>query len=192
MKKTILSMAAMAIFCLAATSESMAQLTGCRAQTNAPADTSKWPCSGSNAFSQGNTTVNCQRRLTANPVYNGYLAMRDKYTPHKLYAYGSGGRNAARMDAWNQFMGQQTPWHGGYNYWRWNAPTALVVPPTAAFQTSYAWGVGQTQSMPINHQFGTMNPGGGAGSNAFASPPYLPSHTGQLGVYPVRAPWSHQ
>ena len=193
MKKLIVSVVAIAVATMASVSTTNAQCVGCSATPNAPADTSKWPCQGSRQFSQGNTSVTCPKiSISDNPLYGGYLALKDDFSPHPFYAYNSGGRQAARMHEWNKYMGQQRPWHGGYNYWRWNAPTALVTPPTAAFQSSYAWGVGQTRSVPINHQFGTMNPGGGAGSGSFSQTPYLPSSTEQMGVYPVRAPWSHQ
>ena len=194
MKNFVVSLAVIAMATMAIVSESNAQCTACGGNaSNASADTSKWPCVGSNEFTQGNTAVKCPNcSVSQNPLTASYYALQDNFSPHPFYAYNSGGVQAARMHEWNKFMAQQTPWHGGYNYWRWNSPTALVTPPTAAFQSSYAWGVGQTRSMPINHQFGTMNPGGGAGSMSFSQSPYLPSSTEQLGVYPVRAPWSHQ
>ncbi len=117
------------------------------------------------------------------------LAHRDPYSPHPHYAYSRRGVNASWENSWNQNRAQVTPWHGGYSYWRWGTPTALVVPPTAAFQTSYGWGVGQTQSMPINHQFNKAT-GGRRNDAGFRPTPYWPSHTGQFGVYPVRAPWN--
>jgi hypothetical protein len=118
-------------------------------------------------------------------------AVRDHYSPHPVYAYSRAGIDAQRTDEWNKLQGQATPWHGNYSYWRYAAPTALVVPPTAAFQSEYNWGVGQTRSMPINHQFGYGDAGmiGGAGGGAFYPTPYWPSSTNQFGVYPVRGPW---
>ena len=191
--KNIISLVVIAIATMTLVSDSSAQCTGCDATPNAPVDTSRWPSQGSSEFTQGNTAVTCPgcKLANNNPLYASYLAAQDKFSPHPYYAY-TGGVDAARTHEWNKTIAQQTPWHGGYNYWRWNAPTALVVPPTASFQSSYAWGVGQTRSMPINHQFGTMGAGGGAGSSSFSQSPYLPSSTQQLGVYPVRAPWSHQ
>ncbi len=100
------------------------------------------------------------------------------------------GERAAAVHAWNQRMAAQTSWHANYNNWRWGAPAALVVPPTAAFQTSYGWGVGQTRSLPIYHQYG-RNPAAAmsAGGGAYANTPYWPSNTQQFGIYPVRGPW---
>ncbi|MGI9519522.1 MAG: hypothetical protein ACR2NP_20895 [Pirellulaceae bacterium] len=121
------------------------------------------------------------------------LAARDHYSPAPLYAYGSGGLDATRFDYWNRQQSSAYSWHGGYNYWRWGSPTALVVPPTAAFQTEYNWGVAQTRSLPIYHQF-SQNAGGGmgmvgGGSGMYGNTPYWPSSTSQFGIYPVRGPW---
>ena len=158
-------------------------------------DQSKWPCQGNCQFTNGNWDVacpGCQLRQYQMGVKRAWQASRDRFHPAPGYAYSHNGIDAARTDAWNRSRAQQTPWHGGHNYWRWNAPTALVVPPTASFQTNYSWGVGGTTSLPINHQFGSANPGGGSGiSQQFSSAPHWPSNTNQLGVYPVRAPWSH-
>lgn len=145
-------------------------------------------------FTNGNADVVCpSSNLPYQPLAKrAWQASQDRFHPAPAYAYSRAGIDAARVEQWNRSRAQQTPWHGGHNYWRWNAPTALVVPPTASFQTSYSWGVGNTRSTPINHQFGVMNPGGGGGiSQQFSSAPYWPSNTEQLGVYPVRAPWSH-
>lgn len=124
------------------------------------------------------------------PAYRAYYAARDHYSPHPAYAYSKQGIRASHEDQWNTQMGQQYPWHGDYNYWRWGTPTALVVPPTAAFHSEYNWGVGQTRSTPIYHQFGSSNPAPiGNGAGMYPNAPYLPSSTNQHGVYPVRAPW---
>ncbi len=158
-------------------------------------DRDKWPCRGNCEFTNGNWNAPCP--TLPNHAYNKYIARgwalsQDKFTPYPLYTYGKTGIDAARIDQWNRIRAQQTSWHGGYNYWRYNAPTALVVPPTAAFQSVYSWGVGGTKSVPINHQFGANNPGGAGGiSQQFSQAPYWPSSTDQLGVYAVRAPWSH-
>ncbi len=117
---------------------------------------------------------------------------RDRYSPQPVYAYSRAGIDAARQDVWNRNQSDAYPWHGGYQYWRYGQPTALVVPPTAAFQTEYNWGVAQTRSLPIYHQFG-RDTGGlieGDGSQ-FQPTPYWPSSTSQFGVYPVRGPWHH-
>lgn len=116
--------------------------------------------------------------------------LRDRYSPDPRYAYSRNGIDASRMNEWNQGQMGTCAWHGSNSYWRWNQPTALVVPPTAAYQSEYNWGVGQTRSIPIYHQFGAGNAGMIGGSGAGFSPtPYWPSSTSQFGVYPVRGPW---
>lgn len=158
-------------------------------------DQCRWPCTGNCRFTNGNTNVACPKFRGfdySNKYYRGYLAATDDFHPDPFYAYSKSGIDASRIDQWNRVRASQTAWHGQYNYWRFNAPTALVVPPTASFQTSYSWGVGGTKSLPINHQFNSPASGGSGGiSQQFSSPPYWPSSTDQLGVYPVRAPWSH-
>ncbi len=128
-----------------------------------------------------------------NPVQAAALAARDHYSPQPLYAYSSAGLDATRMDYWNRQQAMQYSWHGGYNYWKYGAPTALVVPPTAAFQTEYNWGVAQTRTLPIYPQFtqsGAIAGGPGlVGPGQFANTPYWPSSTSQFGIYPVRGPW---
>jgi len=99
--------------------------------------------------------------------------------------------HATKADAIARYYAAQRPWHGPYAYTPWGMPTALVVPPTAKFHTSLSWGVSQSEMVPIYHQFhrdypGGMAIGGGADIN---TTPYWPSHTDQLGVYPVRGPW---
>lgn len=118
-------------------------------------------------------------------------AAHDRYHPHPHYAYGRAGIDATRQHAWNMNQMESYPWHGSYAYWRYNGPTAVVVPPTASFQSVYQWGVGNTQSVPIHHQFQHLHYGGGAavGGGGGAWTPYWPSSTQQFGLYPVRAPW---
>ncbi len=124
------------------------------------------------------------------PIRAGGLALQDHYSPQRFYPYSSAGLDATRMNHWNGQQASQYAWHGSYNSWRFGQPTALVVPPTASFQTEYNWGVGQTRSLPIYHQFGSA--GGGAvsgGGGGFSNTPYYPSSTSQFGYYPVRGPW---
>ena len=86
----------------------------------------------------------------------------------------------------------QTPWHGNYYYPQWGVPVALVVPPTAEFQTNYSWGVPASRISPIDHQFSRSYPGYGSGvvgTTGFLPPPQQPSDTNQFGVYYVRGPW---
>jgi hypothetical protein len=116
---------------------------------------------------------------------------RDSFSPHRVYSHSPAGGLAQSTHDWNNNMHNVYSWHGGYQNWRWGTPTALVVPPTASYHTSYAWGVGQTRSTPIHHQFGRGNAamiGGGNGSN-FSWTPYWPQSTNQFGIYPVRGPW---
>jgi hypothetical protein len=139
------------------------------------------------------TPSNCVQSVTGYPRVGQSLryAHRDHFSPYPIYAYSRGGINAQREDQWNTLQAQQYAWHGDYSYWRWGNPTALVVPPTAAFQSEYNWGVGQTRSMPIYHQYGSGSPAlmGNGGGGAYPYTPYWPSSTNQFGVYPVRAPW---
>ncbi len=90
------------------------------------------------------------------------------------------------------------PWHGHYRHTQYSQPLALVVPPTAAKQTAWSWGVGNTTSQPIYHQFGRQYPGAGPQAvggpywmpgQQFAPTPIWPSHTDQFGVYYIRGPW---
>lgn len=91
---------------------------------------------------------------------------------------------------WGERFARTMPWHGGYYYYPWGAPTALVVPPVSNMQTSLSWGVSQTSMMPIYHQFGRPYPGEGAGAGtSFQGTPRWPSHTDQFGVYYIRGPW---
>lgn len=149
----------------------------------------------------GNTNVAGPGSGLAGPITapcvgrNGYpshlqsaaLAHNDKFHPQPRYAYSRAGIDATRMNAWNQQKAAECAWHGDYRYWRFGVPTALVVPPTATFQSEYNWGVAQTKSVPIYHQFGrTYSEAGGGG--VYPAHPYWPSSTNQFGVYPVRAP----
>ncbi len=122
------------------------------------------------------------------PVATAYYAARDPFHPAPYYAYGPGGIDATRTHAWNYNQAAQYPWHGGYYHRQYGQPLALVVPPTASFHTQYSWGVAQTKSLPIYHQFLRPYPGG-PGGGVFAPTPYWPSNTEQFGVYPVRGPW---
>lgn len=140
----------------------------------------------------GETSPTCMKhnRIHPGPVQAIWLADRDRFAPKRCYPYSHAGINASWVHEWNKQQMNCKPWHGQYAYWRYQQPTALVVPPTAAFQTSYAWGVGQTKSLPINHQFGNYGAGGvEAAPGQFQPTPYWPSSTNQFGVYPVRSPW---
>ena len=126
------------------------------------------------------------------PVRTVKMAAHDPFSPHPYYAYSNRGIDAGLTHQWNQSEAAGRPWHGDYNNWRWAEPTALVVPPTAAYHSTYAWGVGQVRSTPIHHQYGRNGAGmigGGADAGMFSNTPYWPSSTEQFGIYPVRAPW---
>ena len=83
-----------------------------------------------------------------------------------------------------------TTWHGGYYNTQTGRPTAVVTPPTAHMQSSYHWGVAQTRSTPIYHQFGRAYPGEAAPAGLpFAPTPRWPNSTNQHGYYYVRGPW---
>jgi|GEM_PF-598581 hypothetical protein len=91
-------------------------------------------------------------------------------------------------DYWARNQAMQRPWHGNYYWWRTGQPTALVVPPTVTMQSNYSWGVSQNTMTPVYHQF-SGNPPNGAGGGSFRATPVWPTHTDQIGVYPVRGPW---
>ncbi len=118
-------------------------------------------------------------------------AARDSFSPHRVYSYSNAGLTASNVHAWNQQQMDSYAWHGGYKNWQYGTPTALVVPPTAGYQTSYAWGVGQVRSTPIHHQFGNGGAAsvGGGNGQGLRSTPYWPQSTDQFGIYPVRSPW---
>jgi hypothetical protein len=87
-------------------------------------------------------------------------------------------------------VAQGLPWHNKYYHQAYGEPYALVVPPTAEYQTHYGWGVGGMRNTPIFHQYGKAYPGsGGFGGYRFRHPPYWPSDTNEFGVYYVRGPW---
>ena len=108
-----------------------------------------------------------------------------------LYKLGPHYHHAHHADVVARYYAAQRPWHGPYSYTPYGTPVALVVPPTSKFHTSYSWGVGQTEMVPIYHQFHRDYPGGAVIGNGaqINSTPYWPSHTDQFGVYPVRGPW---
>ncbi len=82
------------------------------------------------------------------------------------------------------------PWHGSYYNASWGMPVALVVPPTATHQAHYGWGVGNTRTTSIGHQFGRNWPGPGTFNRRLFRPtPIWPSDTDQFGIYYIRGPW---
>jgi len=82
------------------------------------------------------------------------------------------------------------PWHGNYYHTTCGAPVSLVVPPTSHMQVKWGWGVAQSETRPIYHQFHRAYPGDRyGGGSALLPTPQWPSHTDQFGVYYVRGPW---
>lgn len=81
-------------------------------------------------------------------------------------------------------------WYGNYYNAAWGAPVAVVVPPTAEFQTHWGWGVGNTRITTIDHQFSRNWPGPAQGGGVPLRPtPHWPSDTDQFGYYYIRGPW---
>lgn len=117
------------------------------------------------------------------------LALVSIQTP-SAQAIWPGSHHANRADRLARYYASQRPWHGPYAYTQWGTPVALVVPPTAKMHTAWSWGVSMGEMTPIYHQFHRDYPGGMYGPIEPPLPtPYWPSHTDQLGVYPVRGPW---
>jgi len=88
------------------------------------------------------------------------------------------------------YRAQFYPWHGSFYDPAWGMPIALVVPPSAANQTHWGWGVGNTRVAPIDHQFHRGYPGPGwYNRRAYLPTPPWPSDTDQFGVYSLRGPW---
>ncbi len=99
---------------------------------------------------------------------------------------GAGGRATIGATA----RARSQPWHAGYYHSAWGMPVALVVPPTAEFQTHWGWGVGNTRVTKIWHQFERNYPGPGEYTPGMFRPtPAWPSDTDQFGVYHIRGPW---
>ncbi len=87
---------------------------------------------------------------------------------------------------------QGKSWHSAWYDPAEGRPIALVVPPTAEFQSQYGWGVPSSRVAPIYHQFRRPypGPGGVVGSGGrFLPTPNQPSDTVQFGVNAVRGPW---
>jgi hypothetical protein len=81
-------------------------------------------------------------------------------------------------------------WHGNYYHTAYGRPVALVVPPTATTESVMAWGVAQSETRPLHHQFRRPYPGDfETGDGFFLPTPMWPSHTDQFGVYYIRGPW---
>ena len=111
------------------------------------------------------------------------MAAASATTAHGHWPFGG-------AEGWAAARGQSLPWHNAYYHAAFGEPIALVVPPTAEFQSQYGWGVGGTRVEPIYHQFGRFYPGPNAGAYGYFYPtPAWPSDTNQFGVYYIRGPW---
>ncbi len=118
------------------------------------------------------------------------VAQKRAELKHSCYLKSITAGTAQYAHYWNQWHAQQAPWHGNYYHTQWGRPLALVVPPTAAFQTNWSWGVGRTTVTPIYHQFARPYPGEMSGAaGTLRATPLWPSNTSQFGVYYVRGPW---
>jgi hypothetical protein len=86
---------------------------------------------------------------------------------------------------------QDRSWHSAWYDPSVGMPMALVVPPTAEFQSQYSWGVPSSRTLPIYHQFLRPSPGSRtvSGRSRLRPTPKQPSDTVQFGVAPVRGPW---
>jgi len=98
------------------------------------------------------------------------------------------GRIGYRPPSYIPAFDQSVSWHGRYYHTGWQSPVALVVPPTAAYQSKMGRGVGTNRMTPIHPQFRRPWPGT-TGEGGFQPTPHWPSHTDQFGVYYVRGPW---
>jgi hypothetical protein len=101
----------------------------------------------------------------------------------------SAGWPLSSHQAWAASRGRSLPWHNAYYHAAYGEPIALVVPPTAEYQSQYGWGVGATRVTPIYHQFGRAYPGAAGAYGSFYPTPAWPSDTNQFGVYYIRGPW---
>ena len=147
----------------------------------------------------GEGAVAPQPEAEKSSVSDGYIDDRSavsranvmKYHPAPFHALGRRGRRAAATHQWNMTQAEGLPWHGQYYNAQYGAPVALVVPPTAAYISNYGWGVGNTTSTPIYHQYARPYPGQASGTKGgtFHATPLRPSDTQQYGFYPVRGPW---
>jgi hypothetical protein len=81
-------------------------------------------------------------------------------------------------------------WYANYYDAAWGMPVALVVPPTAEYQSHYGSGVATYRVTPIYHQFQAGYPGPSVyNPQQFQPTPPWPTDTDQFGVYYVRGPW---
>jgi len=81
-------------------------------------------------------------------------------------------------------------WQDGYYDVAWGMPLAVLVPPTARWQTDYSWGPGGTRVTHINSRFRPMSSGPESSyqMGGYLPAPPQPSDTRQMGDYYVRGP----
>lgn len=107
-----------------------------------------------------------------------------------LAAVAMDAQAAGRLGARRQLPSNvDAPWHNTYYDPAWGMPQALVVPPTAEFQTNYGWGTGNFRVTPIYPQFGVDRQLPQYDPRYFHPTPPWPSDTTQFGVNYVRGPW---
>jgi len=197
MKQNIFAVAALmaAALCLSASSAQAQTCRGCGGKVKRVAGAViHAPAKLAATLNGGGATYDADGRVQpqasfVNPKTTLKLAAHDHFSPNPVYAYSGQGTRSGRTHSWNQGQQNAHSWHGGYNTWRYGQPTAVVVPPTASYQSTYAWGVGQTRSTPIHHQFGRGAGSSGGSAGGYQNTPYFPSNTNQFGYYPVRANW---
>ncbi|MBM4000264.1 MAG: hypothetical protein FJ297_12145 [Planctomycetes bacterium] len=107
-----------------------------------------------------------------------------------LEASPASAQQSRIAERWALRHARSTSWHGDYYHTSYGRPVALVVPPTATTYSTMAWGVAQSETRPLHHQFRRPYPGDGQGQEGhFLPTPLWPSHTDQFGVYYSRGPW---
>ena len=81
-------------------------------------------------------------------------------------------------------------WNTNYYDPAWGMPEAVVVPPTARWQSNYAWGVGGSRLNRVGAQYQAEVPGPESAYNQrnYLPAPPQPSDTQQFGVNYVRGP----
>ena len=81
-------------------------------------------------------------------------------------------------------------WNTSYYDPAWGMPEALVVPPTARWQSNYAWGVGGSRLNRVGAQYQAEVPGPASSydQRSYLPAPPQPSDTQQFGVNYVRGP----
>ena len=81
-------------------------------------------------------------------------------------------------------------WNTSFYDPAWGMPEAVVVPPTARWQSNYAWGVGGSRLNRVGAQYQAEVPGPASAYNQrdYLPAPPQPSDTQQFGVNYVRGP----